>query len=137
MDLSVCFVFVFILQTGCKTAQCSYTGLHAHHPRDCLFYLRDWEPPRLQALLQVKTLFLCLNCQVHQFDPNGSVKCNECFCFHVRGAAWSSTQMLLMEHKLVKTASRSSLSFFSHSESIEINSPSRLSQNPGAQTQVT
>ncbi|KAM9839498.1 E3 ubiquitin-protein ligase RNF31-like isoform 1-T2 [Aulostomus maculatus] len=39
-------------KTACKTAQCSYSGLHAHHPRDCLFYLRDWEPPRLQALLE-------------------------------------------------------------------------------------
>ncbi|KAM7369634.1 hypothetical protein PAMP_010940 [Pampus punctatissimus] len=39
-------------KTGCKTPQCSYSGLHAHHPRDCLFYLRDWEPTRLQALLQ-------------------------------------------------------------------------------------
>ncbi|KAM9337319.1 E3 ubiquitin-protein ligase RNF31-like [Symphorus nematophorus] len=39
-------------KTGCKTAHCTYTGLHAHHPRDCLFYLRDWEPPRLQLLLQ-------------------------------------------------------------------------------------
>ncbi|XP_054478483.1 E3 ubiquitin-protein ligase RNF31-like [Anoplopoma fimbria] len=39
-------------KTVCKTPQCSYTGLHAHHPRDCLFYLRDWEPSRLQALLQ-------------------------------------------------------------------------------------
>ncbi|XP_040921571.1 E3 ubiquitin-protein ligase RNF31-like [Toxotes jaculatrix] len=39
-------------KTGCKTPQCSYSGLHSHHPRDCLFYLRDWEPPRLQALLQ-------------------------------------------------------------------------------------
>ncbi|KAM4606355.1 E3 ubiquitin-protein ligase RNF31-like [Polymixia lowei] len=38
--------------TACKTAQCKFTGLHAHHPRDCLFYLRDWDPPRLQALLQ-------------------------------------------------------------------------------------
>ncbi|XP_061569952.1 E3 ubiquitin-protein ligase RNF31-like isoform X2 [Cololabis saira] len=38
--------------TACKAAQCSYPGLHAHHPRDCLFYLRDWEPARLQALLQ-------------------------------------------------------------------------------------
>ncbi|KAM4710357.1 E3 ubiquitin-protein ligase RNF31 isoform 2-T3 [Discoglossus pictus] len=27
-------------------------SLHAHHPRDCLFYLRDWEVPRLQRLLQ-------------------------------------------------------------------------------------
>uniref|UniRef100_A0A3P8YI21 RING-type domain-containing protein n=1 Tax=Esox lucius TaxID=8010 RepID=A0A3P8YI21_ESOLU len=39
--------------TACKTAQCKITGLHAHHPRDCLFYLRDWEPAQLQALLQV------------------------------------------------------------------------------------
>ncbi|NXG12493.1 RNF31 ligase, partial [Sakesphorus luctuosus] len=28
-------------------------SLHGHHPRDCLFYLRDWDPPRLQRLLQV------------------------------------------------------------------------------------
>ncbi|KAJ8336499.1 hypothetical protein SKAU_G00377190 [Synaphobranchus kaupii] len=41
--------------TTCTVAQCSVTGLHAHHPRDCLFYLRDWEPPRLQALLQKST----------------------------------------------------------------------------------
>ncbi len=60
-DSSVLFVYLFapLVQTGCKTAQCSYTGLHAHHPRDCLFYLRDWEPTRLQALLQVQMqLFL-------------------------------------------------------------------------------
>ncbi|XP_067109257.1 E3 ubiquitin-protein ligase RNF31 isoform X2 [Osmerus mordax] len=37
--------------TTCAVNQCSVTGLHAHHPRDCLFYLRDWEPSRLQALL--------------------------------------------------------------------------------------
>ncbi|KAL0966083.1 hypothetical protein UPYG_G00290670 [Umbra pygmaea] len=40
--------------TTCAVIQCSVTGLHAHHPRDCLFYLRDWEPGRLQALLQNK-----------------------------------------------------------------------------------
>ncbi|XP_069562925.1 E3 ubiquitin-protein ligase RNF31-like [Brachyistius frenatus] len=39
-------------KTGCRTAQCTFNGLHAHHPRDCLFYLRDWEPPRLQELLR-------------------------------------------------------------------------------------
>lgn len=39
-------------KTACRTAPCNYQGLHAHHPRDCLFYLRDWEPPRLQELLQ-------------------------------------------------------------------------------------
>ncbi|XP_069044132.1 E3 ubiquitin-protein ligase RNF31 isoform X2 [Lepisosteus oculatus] len=38
--------------TACSVPQCSLTGLHAHHPRDCFFYLRDWEPARLQALLQ-------------------------------------------------------------------------------------
>ncbi|KAM8793636.1 E3 ubiquitin-protein ligase RNF31 [Eudromia elegans] len=27
-------------------------SLHCHHPRDCLFHLRDWDPPRLQRLLQ-------------------------------------------------------------------------------------
>lgn len=40
--------------TTCAVNQCTVTGLHAHHPRDCLFYLRDWEPARLQALLQNK-----------------------------------------------------------------------------------
>ncbi|KAG7231308.1 hypothetical protein INR49_012148 [Caranx melampygus] len=39
-------------KTGCKTPHCTIPGLHAHHPRDCLFYLRDWEPARLQTLLQ-------------------------------------------------------------------------------------
>uniref|UniRef100_A0A3P8U355 Uncharacterized protein n=1 Tax=Amphiprion percula TaxID=161767 RepID=A0A3P8U355_AMPPE len=38
--------------TTCAVDECSVTGLHAHHPRDCLFYLRDWEPSRLQALLK-------------------------------------------------------------------------------------
>ncbi|XP_046385268.1 E3 ubiquitin-protein ligase lubel-like isoform X2 [Ischnura elegans] len=30
---------------------CARLGLHAHHPRDCLFYLRDMEPVQLQKLL--------------------------------------------------------------------------------------
>ncbi|XP_078720056.1 E3 ubiquitin-protein ligase RNF31 isoform X3 [Lampetra fluviatilis] len=30
---------------------CTNMGLHAHHPRDCLHYLRDWDIKRLQALL--------------------------------------------------------------------------------------
>lgn len=38
--------------TTCAVDECTVSGLHAHHPRDCLFYLRDWEPSRLQALLQ-------------------------------------------------------------------------------------
>lgn len=39
-------------KTNCKTGQCTFNALHAHHPRDCLFYLRDWEPARLQDLLK-------------------------------------------------------------------------------------
>lgn len=32
---------------------CERLGLHAHHPRNCLFYLRDKEPHQLQSLLKV------------------------------------------------------------------------------------
>ncbi|KAK7881212.1 hypothetical protein WMY93_029621 [Mugilogobius chulae] len=39
-------------KTLCRTGVCNINALHAHHPRDCLFYLRDWEPPRLQELLK-------------------------------------------------------------------------------------
>lgn len=35
------------------SAYCAKLGLHAHHPRNCLFYLRDKEPGELQALLKV------------------------------------------------------------------------------------
>ncbi|XP_028391696.1 LOW QUALITY PROTEIN: uncharacterized protein LOC114516423 [Dendronephthya gigantea] len=31
---------------------CTVKGMHAHHPRSCLFYLRDWEIQTLQELLQ-------------------------------------------------------------------------------------
>ncbi|XP_075684989.1 E3 ubiquitin-protein ligase RNF31 isoform X2 [Rhinoderma darwinii] len=31
-------------------------SLHAHHPRHCLFYLRDWEISRLQTLLQMSSV---------------------------------------------------------------------------------
>ncbi|XP_029935669.1 E3 ubiquitin-protein ligase RNF31-like [Myripristis murdjan] len=53
-------------KTACKTAQCKLTGLHAHHPRDCLFYLRDWEPARLQELLQRNTV------EFNMDPPNGT-----------------------------------------------------------------
>uniref|UniRef100_A0A3Q4H128 E3 ubiquitin-protein ligase RNF31-like n=1 Tax=Neolamprologus brichardi TaxID=32507 RepID=A0A3Q4H128_NEOBR len=45
-------------KTKCKP-DCPLNCLHAHHPRDCLFYLRDWEPPRLQTLLQVRRSHEC------------------------------------------------------------------------------
>ncbi|XP_075682157.1 E3 ubiquitin-protein ligase RNF31-like isoform X2 [Rhinoderma darwinii] len=31
---------------------CGGKGLHAHHTRDCFYYLRDWDVERLQQLLQ-------------------------------------------------------------------------------------
>ncbi|XP_065132453.1 uncharacterized protein [Paramisgurnus dabryanus] len=34
------------------SADCVAKGLHAHHPRDCLYHLRDWSVPRLRDLLQ-------------------------------------------------------------------------------------
>lgn len=38
------------------SAYCAKLGLHAHHPRNCLFYLRDKEPGELQHLLRVSSL---------------------------------------------------------------------------------
>ncbi|XP_038067939.1 uncharacterized protein LOC119737561 [Patiria miniata] len=35
-----------------RFASCLNRGLHAHHPRDCLFYLRDQDIEALQKLLQ-------------------------------------------------------------------------------------
>lgn len=32
--------------------ECAAKGLHAHHPRNCLYHLRDWSVPRLRTLLQ-------------------------------------------------------------------------------------
>jgi E3 ubiquitin-protein ligase RNF31 len=43
----------FKLGTKCgRDAGCAKMGLHAHHPRNCLFYLRDKEPADLQKLLK-------------------------------------------------------------------------------------
>ena len=39
--------------TNCGVSTyCYKLGLHAHHPRNCLFYLRDKEPVQLQQLLK-------------------------------------------------------------------------------------
>lgn len=44
----------FTMGTRCGLSEyCAKLGLHAHHPRNCLFYLRDKEPHELQTLLQV------------------------------------------------------------------------------------
>ncbi|XP_033231133.1 uncharacterized protein LOC117182184 isoform X3 [Belonocnema kinseyi] len=43
----------FVMGAKCGvSAYCSKLGLHAHHPRNCLFYLRDKEPAQLQQLLK-------------------------------------------------------------------------------------
>uniref|UniRef100_A0A3Q0R5N5 Si:dkey-181m9.8 n=1 Tax=Amphilophus citrinellus TaxID=61819 RepID=A0A3Q0R5N5_AMPCI len=36
------------------SVNCATKGLHAHHPRDCLYYLRDWNMTRLHLLLHVR-----------------------------------------------------------------------------------
>ncbi|XP_067595489.1 E3 ubiquitin-protein ligase RNF31 isoform X6 [Pseudorca crassidens] len=43
----------FYAKNKCPDPNCRVKkSLHGHHPRDCLFYLRDWTAPRLQKLLQ-------------------------------------------------------------------------------------
>lgn len=45
---------------------CAKLGLHAHHPRNCLFYLRDKEPGELEHLLVVCIFDFDLKCIVDQ-----------------------------------------------------------------------
>ncbi|XP_078040545.1 linear Ubiquitin E3 ligase isoform X2 [Augochlora pura] len=43
----------FMMGAKCTiSSYCAKLGLHAHHPRNCLFYLRDKEPAQLQQLLR-------------------------------------------------------------------------------------
>uniref|UniRef100_A0A7N9D1F9 E3 ubiquitin-protein ligase RNF31 n=1 Tax=Macaca fascicularis TaxID=9541 RepID=A0A7N9D1F9_MACFA len=43
----------FYAKNKCPDPNCRVKkSLHGHHPRDCLFYLRDWTALRLQKLLQ-------------------------------------------------------------------------------------
>lgn len=51
----------FLMGAKCKVSPyCAKLGLHAHHPRNCLFYLRDKEPHELQSLLSVRNLYISL-----------------------------------------------------------------------------
>lgn len=43
----------FMLGAKCSVSPyCAKLGLHAHHPRNCLFFLRDKDPVQLQELLK-------------------------------------------------------------------------------------
>ena len=58
----------FLMGARCDVGPfCAKLGLHAHHPRNCLFYLRDKEPRDLQRLLRVTSL------------PNGHWPCADFF----------------------------------------------------------
>ncbi|KAL7037872.1 hypothetical protein ACKWTF_009385 [Chironomus riparius] len=47
----------FLMGAKCKVSPyCAKLGLHAHHPRNCLFYLRDKEPHELQSLLTINNI---------------------------------------------------------------------------------
>ncbi|CRK97753.1 CLUMA_CG011133, isoform A [Clunio marinus] len=47
----------FLMGAKCKVSSyCAKLGLHAHHPRNCLFYLRDKEPQELQSLLKINNI---------------------------------------------------------------------------------
>lgn len=49
---------------------CGKLGLHAHHPRNCLFYLRDKEPMELQKLLKVCFLLVVNEYNYSQLQDN-------------------------------------------------------------------
>lgn len=47
----------FHLSNNCTVQNCLLKkSLHAHHPRDCLFYLRDWNVERLKKLLTMNNV---------------------------------------------------------------------------------
>lgn len=49
----------FMMGAKCTVSSyCARLGLHSHHPRNCLFYLRDKEPHELQTLLKVLNIVI-------------------------------------------------------------------------------
>ncbi|XP_051169969.1 E3 ubiquitin-protein ligase lubel isoform X2 [Leptopilina boulardi] len=60
----------FVMGAKCDVSvYCAKLGLHAHHPRNCLFYLRDKEPEQLQQLLKESGIEFNIN------GPIGERKC--------------------------------------------------------------
>uniref|UniRef100_A0A3B4ADC9 RING-type domain-containing protein n=1 Tax=Periophthalmus magnuspinnatus TaxID=409849 RepID=A0A3B4ADC9_9GOBI len=55
------------------SVSCSSRGLHAHHPRDCVYHLRDWSMSRLHLLLQVSQMpSLCIKYPPGDARPSGT-----------------------------------------------------------------
>ncbi|KAL5281668.1 RNF31 family protein [Megaselia abdita] len=60
----------FMMGAKCTVSSyCARLGLHSHHPRNCLFYLRDKEPHQLQELLKINGISFDVRSQ--EEIPNG------------------------------------------------------------------
>ncbi|XP_026829465.1 titin homolog isoform X1 [Ooceraea biroi] len=60
----------FMMGAKCTVSPyCAKLGLHAHHPRNCLFYLRDKEPAQLQQLLRENGI---------DYDTKGPIRERKC-----------------------------------------------------------
>ncbi|XP_076601843.1 E3 ubiquitin-protein ligase RNF31 isoform X2 [Chaetodon auriga] len=74
----------FTLGSACSfSADCGTKGLHAHHPRDCLYHLRDWSVPRLHLLLQYSRVSPALLETAHGSFP-GSSQTGTCLVLELR-----------------------------------------------------
>ncbi|XP_045471212.1 E3 ubiquitin-protein ligase lubel isoform X1 [Harmonia axyridis] len=66
----------FMMGAKCGlSAYCGKLGLHAHHPRNCLFYLRDKEPQELQKLLKDHKIPFDTEIKSNREDPASRLKC--------------------------------------------------------------
>uniref|UniRef100_UPI00398E6ACD uncharacterized protein isoform X5 n=1 Tax=Pristiophorus japonicus TaxID=55135 RepID=UPI00398E6ACD len=58
VDKHVCLILLNLLQACAFMSNCHTKGLHAHHPRDCFYHLRDWSVERMQQLLNTEGISL-------------------------------------------------------------------------------
>ncbi|XP_055382033.1 E3 ubiquitin-protein ligase lubel isoform X3 [Condylostylus longicornis] len=68
----------FMMGAKCTVSSyCARLGLHSHHPRNCLFYLRDKEPQQLQNLLRMHQIPFDEEPQIEKTDKKikQSLKC--------------------------------------------------------------
>ncbi|KAH8375097.1 hypothetical protein KR093_008252, partial [Drosophila rubida] len=65
----------FMMGAKCNiSSYCAKLGLHAHHPRNCLFYLRDKIPLQLQFLLKEHKVLFDTEPRELQDEPSSSTK---------------------------------------------------------------